>query len=63
MSSIWGHQAETQPPVSLPALFKVELSTGRGLTLLGELYWLLGLCWATQEPARPGSSLEPEGGA
>lgn len=33
------------------------------LTFLAEPYWLLGLSRATEEPARPGSSLEPEGRA
>jgi hypothetical protein len=34
---------------------------GGGFTLFGELHWLLGLSWATEKPARAGSSLKPEG--
>lgn len=36
---------------------------GRGLTLFGELHWLLGFSRATEKPARTGSSLKPEGRA
>lgn len=58
-----GHQAGTQPPASLPALFEVELGAGGGLAPLSKPHWLLGLVWATEEPARAGGSLQPEGRA
>lgn len=58
-----GLQAATPPPASLPTLFEVELGAGGGLSLFGKLHRLLGVSRATEKPARPGSSLEPEGGA
>lgn len=63
MSLLWGHQAGTLPAASLPTLFKVELSADGGFSVLGESNRLLGLSRATEKPAGPGCSLEPEGGA
>lgn len=63
MSLLWGPQAGPLPAASLPTLFKVELSAGGGFSLLGQSNRLLGLSRATEKPARPGCSLEPEGGA
>lgn len=67
---LWGHysayhspQAQSLPPASLPTLFEVELSAGRGFSLLSESHWLPGLLWATEKPSWPGSSLKPEGRA
>lgn len=47
----------------LPALLKVECGAGRELRFPGQAHRLLGLVRATEKPAGPGSSLEPEGRA